>query len=452
MYIMRTVLIIGAGFSGVACAVQLLRRCGRAPLRILLLNRSGRMGRGLAYGTHSPQHMLNVPAGKMSALPDDALHFLRYARWRDRHVQHDSFVARSVYGDYLEWTLREALAAAPRHATLDCIGGTACGLRCLPGGAIVAALQDGRQIRADKVVLALGHCPPGDPPVADMSFYASPRYQRDPWDAALLDALPAAGPVLLLGTGLTAIDIALGLLGGSPARRIYAVSRHGLLPQAYAAPHALSWQSESCTVRGALSAFRGQARALGAAGHSWHDAMAAIRCQVATIWQAWPPAERRRFMRHVQPYWDVHRHQLPPAALEQINAAMERGALRVLAGHVLGYREGSEGVDVQLRPRGRSEEMELDAVRVINCTGPCARVRNSSDPMVMQLLADGMMCTDSIGLGIDTGPACSVLDAQGRAVPGLHYLGPWLRAQHWEATAVPELRTFAEQAALACLA
>ena len=125
---MRTVLIVGAGFSGVACAIQLLRGAGRQPLRVLLLNRSGRLARGMAYGTQSPQHLLNVAAANMSVLPDDPEHFVRYTGARDSRVDGASFVARSVYGDYLEWALYQARQQAPRNAALDCVSGSVCSL------------------------------------------------------------------------------------------------------------------------------------------------------------------------------------------------------------------------------------------------------------------------------------------------------------------------------------
>ena len=53
----RHIVVVGAGFSGALTAVNLLRHAGGEPLRVTLLNRSGRMARGLAYGTASPEHL-----------------------------------------------------------------------------------------------------------------------------------------------------------------------------------------------------------------------------------------------------------------------------------------------------------------------------------------------------------------------------------------------------------
>ena len=64
------VAIIGGGFSGTILAAQLARR----GIGYVLIDGSGRMGRGVAYSTTEPAHLLNVRAEGMSAWagePDD---------------------------------------------------------------------------------------------------------------------------------------------------------------------------------------------------------------------------------------------------------------------------------------------------------------------------------------------------------------------------------------------
>ncbi|WP_162253010.1 FAD/NAD(P)-binding protein [Duganella sp. Root1480D1] len=453
---MRTVLIVGAGFSGVACAIQMLRQAGRLPLRVLLLNRSGRLARGMAYGTQSPQHLLNVVAANMSVLPEDPEHFVHYAAMRDSRVAGSSFVARSVYGDYLEWALWQAQDQAPRHVALDCISGSVCSLQTRTGGGLTATLQDGRCIEAGHVVLAFGHLPAPPPELAHGAWPDSTRYVADPWRGDLLSTIGVQEPVLLLGTGLTAVDIALQLLRRNPMQRVHALSRHGLLPQPYKPPSGhlagrTLLREETPTVRAAMHAFMQQVERLEVDGLDWHDALAALRHQAAGIWQAWPAAERRRFLRHVRPYWDVHRHQLPPAVQQELSAALGRGALRVSAGRVLDVREEAELAVLKVQPRGSETCIDLRAGRIINCTGSCASPRRAAVPLVQQLLADGLMRADALGLGVETGPDCAVLGAHGRPTPGLYYIGPWLKAGFWEATAVPELRQFAATIARACM-
>lgn len=453
---MRRILIVGAGFSGVACAIQLLRRAGPHPLRILLLNRGGKLARGMAYGTQSPQHLLNVVAANMSVLPDDPDHFLRYASARDSRVTEASFVARSVYGDYLEWALEQAQAQAPRHATLDCVGGSVEALQAAPGGGLAATLEDGRRIEASHVLLAFGHFPAPPPALAQGALSDCVRYAADPWHPGLLSTIDVHEEVLLLGTGLTAVDIALQLLRRHPAQRVHALSRHGLLPQPYAAPSARLAAStllheELPTARATMRAFLRELDRFEAAGHDWRDALAALRGQTASIWQGWPLRERRRFLRHLRPYWEVHRHQLPPTVQQELAAAMTRGVLRVTAGRIQGIRNEAELAVLVVQPRGQTSTIDVRAARIINCTGSCASPRRASAPLVRQLLADGMMQADALGLGVDVDANCAVLSAGAQPTPGLYYIGPWLKAGYWEATAVPELRQFAAIIARSCL-
>ncbi|WP_170298856.1 FAD/NAD(P)-binding protein [Massilia eburnea] len=453
---MRTILIVGAGFSGVACAIQLLRGVGRHPLRVLLLNRGGKLARGMAYGTQSPQHLLNVVAANMSVLPDDPDHFLRYAGARNSRVTEASFVARSVYGDYLEWALEQARMQAPRHATLDCVSGSVENLQVSRGGGLAATLEDGRRIEAGQVVLAFGHFPAPPPALMHGALTDSVRYASDPWHPGLLSAIDVYQPVLLLGTGLTAVDIALQLVRRHPAQRVHGLSRHGLLPQPHAAPSAQFASStllheERPTVRDAMRAFLQQLERLEAAGHDWRDALAALRAQTACIWQGWPTHERRRFLRHLRPYWEVHRHQLPPAVHQELACAMARGALHVSAGRIQSIRDEAELAVLAMQPRGSTNRVELHAGCIINCTGTCASPRRASAPLVRQLLADGMMQADALGLGIEVDANCALLAAGGQPTPGLYYIGPWLKAGFWEATAVPELRQFAATIARSCL-
>ncbi|HEY1149431.1 MAG TPA: FAD/NAD(P)-binding protein [Pseudoduganella sp.] len=516
-YAMRTILIIGGGFCGVACAVQVLRQAGARPVRVLLLERLV-LG-GVAYARCGPEHLLNVPAGKMSAVDDDPESFLRFARIRLPHAAASDFLPRRLYGDYLSAMLdaaSRAAAAAPAlafersvwpgrggaaRARLERIAGQAVSLSA-DGAGLRAVLADGRTLDADRVVLATGHFPPCDLP-ALASLHADSRYQHDPWDLARLAAVHPAEPVLLLGSGLTAVDVALTLLARG-VRRITMLSRHGLLPQPHRGLRALHhphpalatgtaglW-GDAATLRVQLRAFRralaastlpvtlsrASSRARGTAsmpsivsaaatgsgsvsgdgayggdgahggdgthggdgarggdGADWRDVMAALRPHTANIWRAWPEKERRRFLRHVQPYWDSHRHRLAPAAHEPLQRALQDGRVSVIAARVLACTGGAERLKVTLQRRGAGEE-ELWAARIINCTGSCPSPERCGDALIAQLVADGVL------QGAQAGAEVSAA-WRGR----LAYIGPWLKASHWEATAVPELRKFAEQAA-----
>jgi uncharacterized NAD(P)/FAD-binding protein YdhS len=306
-------------------------------------------------------------------------------------------------------------------------------------------------MEVDNVVLALGHFPSNHPRIAGMAFYDSPRYLRDPWDDRKMADIGADEPVLLLGTGLTAIDTVMSLLKRSPTRPIMAISRRGLLPQPHrhgSAPppshlnqHAI-W-GEASTVRDQVRAFRRFSRTLAAQGRGWREGMAILRPVTADVWQAYPERERKRFLRHIQPYWDTHRHRLAPAVHERFDAAQRSGHVQTLAARLMNFEENAEGVTATVRPRGTAALKKITVSKVINCTGPCADPRHTGNALVEQLLNEGLIKTDKLGLGLEIGADCAVIDAQGNTSQSLYYIGPWLKANYWEATAVPDLRRFA---------
>lgn len=449
---MQTILIIGAGFSGAVTAVQLLRRANGKSLRVILLNRSGRMARGLAYGTQSAEHALNVPAGNMSALVDDPEHFLRAARSIDPSIGRSSFVRRNLYGDYLECLLDTAEQTCQPNIMLERITGeveTITMHASGKGGAV--RLADGQVFAVDQIVLAFGHFPAVEPPIEDGGFYASARYIGDPWNAAAIEAIPAHAPVLLLGSGLTAVDVATILLNQNPARAIHVLSRRGLLPKTHRIDHAppsrfalpSEFDKESVSVRELLRAFRVHAAKVTAAGEDWREALNALRPRTHKLWQALSNSDRRRFLRHVQPYWDNHRHRAAPATHSRFESAIANGAIRVHAGRILAVDQVDDGLAVRYRARAADDSSTLRAQYVINCIGPSSDLHRVDNKLVRQLLGDGLIRADALRLGLDVADNGAVIGASGTASASLFYVGPLLKARDWEATAVPELRRFA---------
>lgn len=447
----RTIAVVGGGFSGAVTAIQLMRLASPEGVHVKLVNKSGRMARGIAYGTRSSLHVLNVPAGNMSALANDPDDFLRFCRWSDPAVGAASFVSRRLYGTYLE-----ALLTAAEHADerpgLDRIAGEVTRIDVDQAAKRVSVvLDDGRRIAADHVVLAFGHFAPADPGVGTRPLPESQRYVRDPWAHGALRGISSDEPVLLLGSGLTAIDVALALQQAGRNAPTWCLSRRGLRPQAHRSARAAHNDTDvskllvemGSTVRGAVRAVRQHVERHAKFGEDWRDVLAALRPHTPELWRRWPARERKRFMRHVQPYWDVLRHRCAPAPFEQWRALLERGAISVIAGRLLDHRQTDGGIEVTLRRRGMNTTETLRAAWVINCTGSASDVRNVGMPLVRQLLSDGLIRCDALGLGIEVSENYEVIDAAGNPIPLLSYIGPLLKARDWEATAVPELREHA---------
>jgi uncharacterized NAD(P)/FAD-binding protein YdhS len=281
------------------------------------------------------------------------------------------------------------------------------------------------------------------------------HYVADPWQSPHL--FRAGETVLVVGTGLTMADI---VLAGQDAAKgqatIHAISRHGLVPTAQTDFHqvndeslgrALSWQA-SVSLRRLTREVRALAEDVELRGGDWREAIAAARGVAPLLWQRLAARERKRFLRHLHCYWDVHRHRLPPRSSAALNELRRDGRLLVHAGRILDMELVGRQVKVTWRARGASAATTILVDRVVNCIGPQYDVRHTRERLLRSLLAQGMVLPDSLGVGIMTGDFGALLDASGRVAGNLYYIGPMLRPRYWETTAVQELRTHAEQ--LAC--
>lgn len=443
-----TIAVIGAGFSGTLLALHLLRRCP-PHTRVVLLERDGQFGRGMAYATGNPSHLLNVPAGRMSAFVDRPGDFLG---WLHRQPEAagppadqygpGSFVSRKLYGDYVRHLLNEELQQREPRDQLRLVRGDVVALD-RTGDPLLLLTDQGERIAADMAVLAIGNFPPAPPPVADLSFYDSALYRPDPWAAGALRDLDPTEPVLLVGTGLTMVDIVISLLDQGHTGPIHALSRRGLLPRRHAPAAAAGLVSSGpypTTARGLTRQLRADAARAIAAGGDWRTVVDAVRPFTQDIWQAMPIAERARFLRHPRAWWEVHRHRMAGAVADRIDAALATGQLRLLRGRVAGYAPQGGMVDVTIRPRGGAADATLSVARVLNCSGTFADFARIQHPLVRQLLDSGVARPDPLRLGLDVTGSGALRNRAGDVSRRLFAVGPVTKGTFWEITAVPDIR------------
>jgi uncharacterized NAD(P)/FAD-binding protein YdhS len=429
--------IVGGGLAGTLTAIQLARTAA-AP-EVVVIDRAAGFGRGVAYGTRSPSHLLNVPAACMSALPDDPDHFHRWAQVEvGAETPRDAFLPRADYGAYVTDLLAVACADGRvrlvHAAVVDLDAGRPCRLH----------LDDGTTIEADRVVVALGNAAPRDPAVVTgASFYEDRRYIKSPWATGALDAIRPQEPVLLIGSGLTAYDVVLALREQGHRGPIHAVSRHDLRPRRHArcplavggGPSAESWLATPPTARAMLRAVRSACRAALADGRDWRGVIDSLRPVSGRLWARLGASERRRFCRHLRRYWDAYRHRAASPVHDRIEALVAGGTLTLHRGRIRSWRMEAGDV-VALLADGRT----IRAARVVNCTGPETDVDRTGDPLVVALRARGLVTRDPLGLGVETADDGALVDATGRASTTLFTLGGWRRPALWESVAVPELR------------
>jgi len=395
-------------------------------------------GPGVPYRTADPRHRMNVPAGQLSVRADAPDDFVTWAQREGAPVTAGSFVPRRLYGEYLAWAWCTWASAFDVGRFRE----AATALRPVVGGVEVRTAR-GAVLRARHAVLAVGPGA-GTPPfeVAD-EVRADGGFVADPWAPAGLAGLEGARRVVLVGTGLTAVDAALTLSAARGVEEIVAVSPSGALPCAHAdgptaAALAVPPPPEPLTARTLLRWVHGACRD---EPNGWRAVLDALRFDLGPLWSRLAPAERGRLARLVGSRWTRHRHRMAPAVHAEVEALVAAGRLRVQRGRVRRIRSAGEAVRVELAG-GRSDGAcppLLEAEAVVDCSGlpPLSRL---ADPLVRRLLDDGVLVPDPLGLGVLT-------DAQGRAVGGtgtpshvVSVLGALRRGTELEATAVPDLR------------
>ncbi|MEV0271769.1 FAD-dependent oxidoreductase [Hamadaea sp. NPDC050747] len=427
---MAVAVVVGGGFSGVVAARELVR----TGWSVIMVDPQARPGRGVAYSTAARWHLLNSPVSAMSVDPDRPEDFLEWCRRRDPHTEGSDFVARGWYGDYLTEALRAVDEVAPGKLTVH--RGTVSRIFEASHAGLTVLLTDGVVLTADAVVLAVGNPAPRHPIAAGDDVRRLSAYIHDPWQEDVLAGV-ADGPVLLIGTGLTAVDVALSLAD----REITAVSRHGLLPRA----HAPSVRREvapppATSVATLLHWVRAQAATTG----DWRGVMDGLRPHWDRMWRRLPEHEQRRFLRHVARYWEVHRHRMAPQVAASIQARRRDRSFRVRAGEVCGLRPLPDGrIEAVIRGHGGIDTKAYAAV--INCTGP-GRLTDR-DPLVRSLVADGLAAPGPHELGLAVDEHGTVSGRSHRA-PALFALGSARRGRLWETTAAPEIREQARALAL----
>lgn len=453
-----TVAVIGGGVSGALVAERLLRTSG-GPLHVVVVERRDTLGAGLAYSTDRREHVLNVPSKSMSAVDGEPDHFLAWLRGKGSaeaqewgaSADANGFVPRGLYGAYVGQLLADAAKSAAPDVSLTHERNAATAVS-VDAGRVRVGFQGDRTIDAAHVVLALGNPPPADPTSADLAFYASPRYVLDAWRPEALRDLSPAAPVLVLGTNLTMIDVALSLDQEGHRGTIVAISTHGLVPPPHrlpleAVPPFLEIPGDGARITRLLRAVRDRAGVAAAQGHDWRAVMDAVRPLGQSVWQSLRESERLRFVRHLRSYWEVHRHRAAPAAMEQVARLRAMGRLVIRGGRISSFVERGRRVDVTFVSRGGRGKQMTQVERVINATGPDMDYRRARDPLLRQLLHDGVCRPGPMGLGFEATAEGTIVGADGKPSPMLSTLGPPLRGVLWETTAVPEIR--AQAAALA---
>lgn len=426
----RTIIIIGGGASGVLLAANLLR-CGSPGTRILIVEKASRLGAGMAYSTHNPAHVLNVPARGMSAFPDMPDHFWTWlqttgAGCEDPYV----FAPRYLYSQYLS-----ALIADRPEITFvnsSCIG--------------VSELSSGVEVRLDNGTSLIGHA-------AVLAVGHEERQMRGR-GLSVRAGSPADTPldpyarVMILGSGLSMVDAWLSLAGNEHLGPVLVVSRHGLLPRAHALVRPLELDAADIPLGTSVSYFcrwfRETVEAEMAKGGDWRAVVDGLRPFNQKIWGHWNARDRRRFLNHLRPFWNIHRHRLPPALHAKLVSAAQNGQITIIAGTFLSVTEENGHLTASVRRRGLKTPETFEIARLYDCGGVSVNIEESSNAAINHIVKTGLGRPDPLKIGLDVEGNGALIGRDGTVSRRLFALGPLTRSVFFEIESVPEIRTQAQ--------
>lgn len=443
----RSVTIVGGGFAGVTTAIKLLDATA-GPLAITVVERRAELGRGVAYSTHDPEHLVNGAARIFSLHPDDPDHLVRWLKrngpehgWTPPEDVHDSSPPRWLYGSYVQSELERAIAEAADRASFRHVRASATEMLVGPRSVRVGT-GDGRQIVSTDVVLATGVFRSA-PPATEAAIAGHAGYVEDPWDPAMLDRLAGREKLLLIGSSLSMVDVVASLEARGFRGSYHVVSRRGQIVERRRNTEPwrdfLSGRPLPRTAKALLAAVKAERRAIAAAGLDWQGLPLVLRPMILPLWQGASDRERLRFARHLRAVWDVTAHRAAPPSHERLARAQAEGRWFGAAGRILGLQPEGNGIVAEIRWRrtGLVERLRFDGV--VNCRGHQEHDwRLIADPFVRNLLDTGIVRPHSTGFGIDATTDGMVIGGDGRVHGNVFAIGHPLRGVAWESSSIGE--------------
>jgi uncharacterized NAD(P)/FAD-binding protein YdhS len=380
----------------------------------------------------------------MSALPDDADHFVRWRAARTGAPNPGEYAPRSQYRRYLEDVLEASRRASAPGVVLARLVAEVDDVELAEGYARLR-LADGGVLDVDAAVLALGNLA-ALPPAGCVGVTTADGYVNEPWGPGALDCLEPnrRSTILLIGTGLTMVDVASTIATRCPAASILAVSRSGLLPRAHLRGR-VTPQPSAVTLdpRLSLPVLVDTVLAQSAAGNAcWHQLVDDLRPLTQSLWKRLTLAERAEFLDTRHRAWCVRRHRMPPEIGATLAEMIGSGRLTVRSGSLELARTPTGGLESRI-----SGSPPIAVALAINCTGPGLDPRMSHNPLIVELLADGHARTHPLGIGFDTAHNGAFLSRDGTASERLFTLGPPRIGELYETTAIPEIRVQAQDLA-----
>lgn len=450
----RRIVVVGGGYTAATLAVQLVRATD-VPLELLVIEPRCEIGRGLAYSTADPEHRLNGPMdshGLDPSRPDELRKWCARTGVFDRdpgclapngHV----FLRRSHLGAFASHTIAQHAFDQRSGSRIVHVRDVATSVMRTDRHFRVQTRHHG-DLDAQMLFIATGNAEPSLPAPFPPDSRPHPSVVANPFGSAGIGYVQPNARALVVGAGLTSLDVVSTLLRIGRCSEILVVSRRGLRPSQHA-PVILGTspitseqdltrlpnpdaaipsflKREPLNILCWYKALRREVERVIAAGGTWHEPFDAARDAVRKLWPLLPAHEQRRFLRRLRLLYDVHRFRAPPMNDRAVRLAEAQGRVRFAAATLVRVdaRPGSQTVDVEMIEAGTDERTRRTFDLVVNCTGVDFSTGWRSNPVLASLADEGMLRLHVNGWGFDVGENCEARDGRGDLQPLMRVLGP----------------------------
>ncbi len=440
------VAVLGAGFSATATIINLLEHLPPEK-SVAVAGADSRFGLGTAYSTDDDGHRLNVSAARMSLYADRPDHLIDWLDRKGHPYGPEDFVPRRLYGAYIQDSLSRSLQQQDNRARVSFLGTDAIDCERLDCESQVFRLGNGESIEASHSVFCLGGTPAGLPIAADaIDAAARPYISVNAWGDNWLERVDPQDTIFMLGSGLTTVDQVLSLRRRGHQGQIHILSRHGLQPQPHRVPRSHPTDPVLTPGAHALSEMLHILRRETRDADDWRAVVDGLRPVTQTLWQKLTDDERRRFFRHANAWWSVHRHRMAPEIAAAFQDMQQSGQVQVHAGWLQAIRAYQGQARIAYLDRHTGTLKQLSAAHFVNCTG-IEKCSISKVPLLKKMSAKAMIAADPMGLGIAITPQSELISADGATITSAYAMGPMAVGQFFEIFAVPDIRVQARKVA-----
>ena len=435
---MKEVAIIGDGFAAAVLVTHLLRR-GISSSAITVIG-AGVLGKGNAYSCNNPFFRLNVREDLPIIFADDPLHF---SRWAQTHINDPEartkagyFYRRQDFGRYVS----ELVACEAKSGQIKQIKARVLGLSGSESSWSLE-LDSHSAVSAKQVIIATGNPPPVWPcAVSNTSpVLSTSRLIENPWIGHGLDGIETQESIILLGGGLTALDVINSLVEHKHLGMIYIISPRSVLPPAQA-----NWQRkvqpqwpQNLTPARFVRFMRNYLPSASTTSPEWQSAWEELRPNINTIWQQFSPSQKRSLFKRLGWLWNLYRFRASPQTICTYEKLRSKNQIQFVLGRAKEIRRSESKVKALLL-----NGIEVEGDRIINCTGV------GYDPLLNRLIKDQLAIRDPLGHAVAVDENFRVLNLSCKRWNSLWMIGPGTMGSLGDVIAASTIAKQAEQLAI----